>query len=103
MGRKCASCEKDLHLVEELIIGYCTVCVKTGEAPVQEKSEMGEKSKAEAEDLENVELNKQIASLVKQPRIIDLMNRLKSLEEAVKLEKATGSGRNIQQTLSSSI
>jgi hypothetical protein len=44
---------------------------------------MGEKSKAEAEDLENVELNKQIASLVKQPRIIELMKRLKSLEEAV--------------------
>jgi len=84
MGRKCASCEKDLHLVEELIIGYCTQCVKTGKAPAKEKSEKGAKSKGEAEDLENVELKKQIASLVKQPRIIELMMRLKSLEEAVK-------------------
>jgi hypothetical protein len=84
MGRKCASCEKDLHLVEELIIGYCTQCVKTGKAPAKEKSEMGAKSKREAGDLENVELNKQIASLVKQPRMIELMKRLKSLEEAVK-------------------
>ncbi len=84
MGRKCASCEKDLHLVEELIIGYCTQCVKIGKAPGKEKSEKGAKSKGEAEDLENVELNKQIASLVKQPRIIELMMRLKSLEEAVK-------------------
>jgi hypothetical protein len=72
MDRKCASCEKDLHLVEELIKGYCTQCVKTG------------KAKGEAEDLENVELNKQIASLVKQPRIIELINRLKSLGEAAK-------------------
>jgi hypothetical protein len=71
MGRKCASCEKDLHLVEELIKGYCTQCIKTG------------KAKGEAEDLENVELNKQIASLVKQPRIIELMKRLKCLGEAV--------------------
>ena len=72
MDRKCASCEKDLHLVEELIKGYCTQCVKTG------------KAKGEAEDLENVELNKQIASLVKQPRIIELINRLKFLGEAAK-------------------
>ncbi|MGZ3539451.1 MAG: hypothetical protein ACXVAB_15650 [Thermodesulfobacteriota bacterium] len=84
MGRKCASCEKDLHLVEELIIGYCTQCVKTGKAPAKEKSEKGAKSKREAEDLENGELNKQIASLLKQPRMIELMRRLKSLEEAVK-------------------
>lgn len=84
MGRKCASCEKDLHLVEELIIGYCTQCVKTGKAPAKEKPEKGAKSKREAGDLENVELNKQIASLVKQPRMIELMKRLKSLEEAVK-------------------
>jgi predicted amidophosphoribosyltransferase len=83
MGRKCASCEKDLHLVEELI-GYCTQCVKTGKAPSNEKPEKGAKSKGEAEDLENVELNKQIASLLKQPRVIELMKRLKSLEEAVK-------------------
>lgn len=77
MGRKCASCEKDLHLVEELIIGYCTECVKTGKA----KSEKGAKSKEEAEDLENVELKKQISSLVKQPRMIALMKRLECLGE----------------------
>ena len=56
MGRKCASCE----------------------------SEKGAKSKGEAEDLENVELSKQIASLVKQPRMIELMQRLRSLGEAAK-------------------
>lgn len=87
MGRKCASCEKDLHLVEELIIGYCTQCtqcVKTGKAPAKEKSEKEAKSKGEAGDLENVELNKKIASLVEQPRMIELMRRLKSLEETVK-------------------
>ena len=84
MGGKCASCEKELHLVEELIRGYCTQCVKTGKAPAKEKSEKGAKSKREAQDSENGELNKQIASLVKQPRMIELMRRLKSLEEAVK-------------------
>jgi len=67
MDGKCASCEKDLHLVEDLTIGYCTQCVKTGEA-----------------DLKNVELNEQIAILVRQPRMIELINRLKSLGEAVK-------------------
>jgi ribosomal protein S8 len=71
MVRKCASCQKDLHLVEDLIAGYCTECVNT------------EKVKGEAKDLENVELNKQIARLVKQPRFIELINRLKSLGEAV--------------------
>jgi hypothetical protein len=84
MDRKCASCEKELHLVEELIIGNCTQCVKTGKTPAKEKSEKGAKPKGEAEDLEKVELNKQIASLVKQPRMIELMKRLKSLEETVR-------------------
>jgi predicted amidophosphoribosyltransferase len=84
MGWKCASCGKDLDLVEGLTIGYCTQCVKTVKAPAQEKSEQGAKWKGEAEDLENAELNKQIASLVKQPRMIELMKRLKSLEEAVR-------------------
>jgi len=65
MERKCVSCGKDLNLVEELIKGYCAECVKTGKS-----------------DLENAELNKQIASLVKQPRMIELLNRLKSLAEA---------------------
>jgi hypothetical protein len=83
MDGKCASCEKGLHLVEELIIGYCTQCVKTVKAPAKEKSEKGAKSKEEREDLENAEFNKQLASLVKQPRMIELMKRLKSLEEAV--------------------
>ncbi len=84
MGRKCASCEKDLHLVEELIMGYCTQCVKTGKTPAEEKSEKGAKSKRWSADLENVELNKQIASLVKQPRVMQLIQRLKSLGEAAK-------------------
>ncbi len=84
MGRKCGSCEKDLHLVEELIIGYCTTCVKTGNAPAKEEFEKGAKSKGEAEELEDVELNKQIASLVKQPRMIELIKKLKSLEETVR-------------------
>lgn len=83
MGRKCASCERDLHLVEELIMGYCTQCVKTGKAPAKENSEKGAKSKGGAEDLENVEVNEQIASLVKQPRILELIKRLKCLGDAV--------------------
>ena len=82
MGWKCASCEKDLHLAEELIIGFCTECVKVERAHDKEKSERGAKSKREAEDVENVRLNKQIASLVKQPRMIELIKRLKSLQEA---------------------
>ncbi len=64
MERKCASCEKDLHLVEELIKGYCTECVKTRKS-----------------DLENIKLKEQIASLVKEPRMIELINRLKRLGE----------------------
>ncbi len=84
MSRKCASCEKDLHRVEELIMGYCTQCVKTEKAPAKENSEKGAKSKGEVEDLENEELNKRIANLVKQPRMIELMKRLKSLGEAAK-------------------
>jgi len=84
MGRRCGSCEKDLQLVEELIIGYCAQCVKAGKGPAKEKYEKGAKSKGDAGDLENVELNNQMANLVKQPRMIELMKRLKSLEEAVK-------------------
>jgi hypothetical protein len=81
MGRKCASREKDLHLPEELRTGQC---VKAEKAPAKEKSEKGMKSKGEAEDLEIAELNKQIPSLEKQPKIIELMRKLKALEEAVK-------------------
>jgi predicted amidophosphoribosyltransferase len=84
MGWKCASCEKDLHLVEELIIGYCAQCGKTVKAPAKEKAEWGAKSKGETENLENAEFNEQIASLAKQPRMIELMKRLKSLGEAAK-------------------
>jgi len=84
MGRRCGSCEKDLHLVEELIRGYCTQCVRTGKVPDKEKSEKKAKSKREAEDFEDAGSNEQIASLLKQPRMIELMKRLKSLEEAVK-------------------
>jgi hypothetical protein len=64
-------------------MGDGTQCVKTIKAPANEKSEKGAKSKGEAEDLENPELNRQIASLLKQPRMIELMQRLKSMEEAV--------------------
>lgn len=70
MERKCASCEGDLHLVEELIKGYCDECIKTGRA------------KGHSEPLENIDLNEQIASLIKQPRVIEFMQRLKSLGEA---------------------
>jgi hypothetical protein len=81
MGRKYTSYEKDLHLPEELRIGQY---VKAGKAPAEEKSERGMKSKREAEDLEIAELNKQIPSLKKQPKIIELMRKLKALEEAAK-------------------
>jgi len=77
MGRKYTSYEKDLHLPEELRIGQY---VKAGKAP----AEGGMKSKREAEDLEIAELNKQIPSLKKQPKIIELMRKLKALEEAAK-------------------
>ena len=83
MDGKCVPCEKDLDLAEGRIIGDCAQCIKTVKAPAKEKSEKGAKSKGEAEDLENAELNRQIASLVKQPRMIELMLRLKSMEEAV--------------------
>lgn len=84
MGRKSASCEKDSHLVEELMVGYCSPCVETAKAPAKEKSEKGVEWKGKAEGLKNVELKKQIESLVKQPRIMELIERLKSLKEAVK-------------------
>ncbi len=69
MERKCALCARDLYLVEELIKGYCDECLKTGKAT------------GESEALENIDLNKQITSLVKQPRVIEFMQRLKSLGE----------------------
>jgi hypothetical protein len=81
MGRKCASREKDLHLPEELRIGQY---VKAGKAPAKEKFAKGMKSKGEAEDLEIAELNKQIPTLEKQPKIIELMRKLKAFEGAAK-------------------
>ena len=83
MDGKRVSCETDLDLAEGPIIGDGTQCVETAKAPANEMSEKGAKSKGEAEDLENAEFNRQIASLVKQPRMIELMKRLKSMEEAV--------------------
>ena len=81
MGRKYTSYEKDLHLPEELRIGQYG---KAGKTPAEEKSEKGMKSKREAEDLEIAELNEQMPSLEKQPKIIELMRKLKALEEAAK-------------------
>ena len=84
MDGKCLPCEKDLDLAEGLIMGDGTECARTVKAPTNEKSEKGAKSKGEAEDLENAELNRQIAALVKQPRMIELMQRLKSMGEAAR-------------------
>lgn len=39
------------------------------------------RDKAETEDLENAEFNRRIASLLKQPRMIEFMERLKSMSE----------------------
>ena len=47
-------------------------------------SEKGTISKGEPDDLENPELNRQIAILVKQPRMIEFMKRLESMKEAVR-------------------
>jgi hypothetical protein len=84
MDGKCLPCEKDLDLAEGLIMGDGNECARTVKAPANEKSEKGAKSKEEAEDLENPELNRQIATLVKQPRMIELIQRLKSMEEAAR-------------------
>jgi len=81
MGRKYASHEKELHLPEELRIGQY---VKAGKTSAEEKSKKGMKSKGEAENLEIAELNKQIPSLETEPKIIELMRKLKALEEAAK-------------------
>ncbi len=44
----------------------------------------GAKSKGESEDLKGAELERQIASLLKQPRVIEFIKRLESIEEAVR-------------------
>ena len=82
MDGKCLPCEKDLDLAEGLIMGDGTECARTVKAPTNEKSEKGAKSKGGVEDLENAELERQIASLVKQPRMIEFIKRLKAMEEA---------------------
>ena len=82
MDGKRISCEKNLDPIERPIIEYCTPCVK--KTPVDEKFEKGAKLKGEAEDFESAELNRQIANLVKQPRMIEFMERLRSIEEAIR-------------------
>jgi len=78
MKGKRISCEKDFDLTEGPLIGDCAM------VPANEKSEKGAKPKGEAEVLEDAELKSRIAGLVKQPRMIEFMKRLKSLEEAVR-------------------
>jgi len=63
MDRKSVPYEKDLDLAEERILGD-----RVGEA----------------EDLESAELNRRVASLLKQPRMIEFMERLRSMDEAVR-------------------
>ncbi len=83
MDRKSVPCEKDFDLAERPSIGdwgdraQCDQCIDG-------KSETGGKSRGETEDLENAKLNRRIASLLKQPRMIEFMERLRSLDEAVR-------------------
>lgn len=84
MDGKRISCEKNLDRTERPIIEYCTPCVKTVKTPADEKLEKRAKSREGADDLENAELKRQIASLVKQPRMIEFMKRLRSIEEAAR-------------------
>jgi len=84
MDGKCISCEKNLDLTEGPIMEYCTPCVKTVKTPSDEKLEKQAKSKGEPVDFENAELNRQIANLVKQPRMIEFIKRLKAMEETVR-------------------
>ena len=75
MDRKSVLYEKDLDLAEGPIPGDRAWCVN-------EKSETA-KSKGEAGDPENAELNRRIATLLKQPRMVEFMERLRSMDEAV--------------------
>ncbi len=69
--------EKDLDLTEGPIPG--------GRARrVDEKPQTEAKSKGEAEDLDNAKLKRRIASLLKQPRMIEFMERLRSMGEAAR-------------------
>jgi len=76
MDGKSVPYEKDLDLAEGPILGDRAQCIDG-------KSETGAKSKGEAEDLENAELNRRIASLLKQPRMIEFMERLRSMDEVL--------------------
>ncbi len=77
MDRKSVPYEKDLDLAEGPIPG--------GRAwRVNEKSETGAKSKGAAGDPENAEFNRRIAILLKQPRMIEFMERLRFMGEAVR-------------------
>ena len=77
MDGKSVPYEKDLGLAEGSIVGDRAQCIN-------EKSETGAKSEGETQDSENAELNRRIASLLKQPRMIEFMERLRSMEEAVR-------------------
>ncbi len=80
MDGKSVPYEKDLDLTEGPSIGDWGDRARL----VNEKTEAGAKSKGGAEDPENVELKRRIASLLKQPRMIELMERLRSMGEAVR-------------------
>ncbi len=77
MDVKSVPYEKNLDLAEGPIPGDRA-------RRVNEKTETGAKSTGEAEDPENAELKRRIASLLKQPRMIELMERLRSMGEAVR-------------------
>ena len=79
MDRKSVPYEKDLDLAEGSSIGDWGDRAQC----IDRKSETGAKSKGEAEDLENAELNRRIASLLKQPRMIEFMERLRSMDEVL--------------------
>lgn len=80
MDRKSVPHEKDLDLAEGPIIG------DWGDRPqcVNEKSEAEAKSEGETQDPENAELNRRIASLLKQPRMIEFIERLRSMNETLR-------------------
>ena len=86
MDGKSVPYEKDLDLAEGPGIGDWGEWGDWGDRAqcIDEKCEMGAKSKGEAEDFENAELNRRIASLLKQPRMIEFMKRLKAMEETVR-------------------
>ncbi len=80
MDGKSVPYENDLELAEGPSIGDWGDRAQC----MNEKSETGAKSKGETEDLEYAELNRRVASLLKQPRMIEFMERLRSLDETVR-------------------